>query len=237
MQAVPLKLEDLREFWSTTAQGCRNSQDVNTLLRAHPAMAERIRATPDATLFEIPVLYTALRMGHPNVGPLEVETGEEAMEGTYQGGYQDYQVYQTYQAKEREQAEKQRDGIRDVHTGEPLTAEGVMQMGAQAYAELRRTHEEMKLRPTPPSDLRLPEGYTEATGVGQPKEGIESVTLPDGTVIPSAEGDLLDAMEIQKKCIRWLEDQIRVKGLGCHPRAKPALIYFLECYHLNLTIP
>ena len=47
MQAVPLKLEDLREFWSTTAQGCRNSQDVTTLLRAHPAMAERTRATPN----------------------------------------------------------------------------------------------------------------------------------------------------------------------------------------------
>ena len=234
LQAVPLNLEDLREFWNTTAQGCRNSQDVTTLLRDHPAMAERIRATPDTVLFEVSVLYTALRMGHPNVGPLEVESGEDAMEGTYQGGYQDYQVYQTYQDKVREQAEQQRDATHDMHTGEPLTAEGVMWMGAQAFAELRRTHEELKLRPTPPSDLRLPEGYPEVTGVGQPKEGIESVTLPDGTVIPSAEGDLLDAMEAQKKCIRWLEDQIRVKGLGCHPRAKPAL-YFLECYHLKLS--
>ena len=90
-------------------------------------------------------------------------------------------------------------------------------MGAQAFAELRRTHEELKLRPTPPSDLRLPEGYAEVTGVGQPKEGVESVTLPDGTVIPSAEGDLLDAMEDQKTCIRWLEDQIRVKASGATP--------------------
>ena len=169
LQAVPLNLEDLREFWSTTAQGCRNSQDVTTLLHAHPAMAERIRATPDTILFEISVLYTALRMGHPNVGPLEVESGEDAMEGTYQGGYQDYQVYQTYQAKVREQAEQQRDATHDMQTGEPLTAEGVMWMGAQAFAELRRTHAELKLRPTPPSDLRLPEGYTEVTGVGRPK--------------------------------------------------------------------
>ena len=63
-------------------------------------------------------------MGHPNVGPLEVESGEEAMEGTYQGGYQDYQVYQTYQEQVREQAERQRDATHDIHTGEPLTAEG-----------------------------------------------------------------------------------------------------------------
>ena len=96
MQAVPLNSADLMEFWNATAQGCRNSQDVETLLQAHPEMARRIRATPDDILFDIPVLYSALRMGHPNMGTLEVDSSNG---DTYQGGYQDYV---SYQDRERE---------------------------------------------------------------------------------------------------------------------------------------
>jgi hypothetical protein len=59
------------DFWNKTAQGCKSSQDVTALLQAHPDMAKRLRATPDTILFETPVLYTALRMGHPHVGVLE----------------------------------------------------------------------------------------------------------------------------------------------------------------------
>jgi hypothetical protein len=102
LQAVPLNSENLMEFWNATAQGCQNSQDVEQLLRAHPEMAQRIRATSDQILFDIPVLYSALRMGHPNVGPLEVDPSDN---DTFQGGYQDYV---SYQDREREHQMRER---------------------------------------------------------------------------------------------------------------------------------
>ena len=226
MQAVPLNSADLMEFWNATAQGCRNSQDVDTLLRTYPEMARCVRATPDGILFDIPVLYSALRMGHPNMGVLEVDSSNGS---AYQGGYQDYVSYQ-----DRERERLMREGsTHNVQTREPLTAEGVMWMGAAAFAEVRRTHENLKLRPTPPSGLHLPEGFTGAR-VGHAKEGVSSVTLPDGTVLPSEQGDILEAMSIQAVYIKRLEDHIRVKGHGCHPRAKPS-VYFLECYNLKLS--
>ena len=116
MQAVPLNSEILMTFWNETAQGCQNSQDVDLLLRAHPEMARRIRATSDEILFGIPVLYSALRMGHPNVGPLEVDPLDN---DAFQGGYQDYV-----------DMERERLGnTNDPHTGEPLTAEGDPMVG------------------------------------------------------------------------------------------------------------
>ena len=225
LQAVPLNSEDLMEFWNATARGCKNSQEVETMLRAHPEMALRMRATPDNILFDIPVLYSALRMGHPNMGVLEVESTEE----TFQGGYTDYVSYQ-----DRERENQMREGgTNDVHTGEPLTAEGVMWMGAQAFAAVRSTHESLKLRPTPPSDLHLPEGFG-GEGIGKAREDVSSVALPDGTIMPRDHGDILAAMDEQTACIRRLEDHIRVRGLGCHPRAK-ASVWFLECYNLKLS--
>ena len=144
-------------------------------MRYEAETARRIRATPDDILFDISVLYSALRMGHPNMGALEVDSSNG---DAYQGGYQDYVSYQ-----DQEREHLMREGsTHDLHTGEPLTAEGVMWMGAAAFAEVRRTHENLKLRPTPPSGLHLPEGFTGA-GVGQAKEGVSSVTLPDGTVL------------------------------------------------------
>ena len=93
------------EFWNATAQGCKNSQEVETMLRAHPEMALRMRATPDNILFDIPVLYSALRMGHPNMGVLEVESTEEM----FQGGYTDYVSYQ-----DREREHQMREGATNV---------------------------------------------------------------------------------------------------------------------------
>jgi hypothetical protein len=46
-----------------------------------------------------------------------------------------------------------------------------MWMGAEGFAEVRRTHDSLKLRPTPPSDLRLPEGFDSA-GIGNAREGV-----------------------------------------------------------------
>ena len=215
LQALPLDSETLRSFWNETAQGCQNSNDVHLLLRMHPEMATRMRVTPDAVLFDVPMLYTALRMEHPNIAVLD-------MDQVYQGGYT------AYQAAEQSQAGH------DLCTGEPLTAEGVMWMGAEAFAHCRSTHAALKLRPTPPSDLRLPEGFTGVTGVGQPKEGVASVTLRDGTMLPRDEGDLVDAMEVNKQFIKRLNDHIGVKGLGAHPRARPS-VHFLECYSLKLA--
>ena len=60
------------------------------------------------------------------------------------------------------------------------------------------------------------------------------MTLRDGTVLPREQGDILKAMDEQAACIKALEDHIRVKGLGSHPRAKPS-IWFLECYNLKLS--
>ena len=110
-------------------------------------MAARMRVTPDAILVETPLLYTALRMEHSNIAVLD-------MDPIYQGGYTDYQAIEQSQADH------------DLCTGEPLTAEGVMWMGAAAFAHCRSTHAALKLRPTPPSDLRLPEGFTGATRCG-----------------------------------------------------------------------
>ena len=70
--------------------------------------------------------------------------------------------------------------------------------------------------------------------MGQPREGVASVTLRDGTVLPRDEGDLIDAMELHKDFIKRLESHISVKVLGAHPRAKPSM-HFLECYSLKLS--
>ena len=46
--------------------------------------------------------------------------------------------------------------------------------------------------------------------------------------MPRDEGDLVDAMELNKEFIKRLNGHIGVKGLGAHPRAKPS-VHFLEC--------
>jgi hypothetical protein len=62
------------------------------------------------------------------VDPLEDNTND-----TYQGGYTDYVSYQ-----DRERASQMSESpTHDAHTGEPLTADGVMWMGLEEGDWLR----------------------------------------------------------------------------------------------------